>query len=218
MQPTVGPKGLDRMNRNAPAEAMHFLRKALETNGFADLSRRVGSGQKRDEVETKFNGRARAAGGRDATVGHDALAVENGGEFAGHSRIGGVAPAGEQAAVVEDGGCGADGGEPAAGSVLGEDERADARVGAEERHAGAAGKEEEIEGGVGWERTEGHVGVGGDLAATGGVAVLGEGGDGDGDAGAAEKVNGGEGFDFLEAVEEEDEGAGHGEESVASSG
>jgi len=198
------------MNRTAWAEAMRFWRKALETNGFADLRRRGGPGEQSDEVQAEFDGRAGAAGGGEVAVGDDALVGDDAGEFVGDGGVGGVATPDKEAAIVEDGRRGADGGEPAAGGVLGEHEGADARVFAEEFHPGTAGEEKQSEGGGGREGAEGEVGVGRDVAAAGGMAVVGERGYGDGDAGPAEEIDGGEGFDFLKAVEEEDERAGHG--------
>lgn len=53
--------------------------------------------------------------------------------------MGGVAAAGEQTGIVEDGGRGADGGEPAGGGVLAEDEGTDARIGAQVSDARTAG-------------------------------------------------------------------------------
>ena len=129
--------------------------------------------------------------------------------------MGGIAPAGEQAGVVEHSGRGADGREPAAGGVLPEDESADARIGAEMGDAGAAGQKDAVKnrlagGMVGDDGGEGGVGMDRDAAAAGDVNALVEGGGDNLDAGAAEQVDRGEGLDFFEAGGEDCQNRGHG--------
>ncbi len=123
--------------------------------------------------------------------------------------MGGVAATGEQARVVQHGGRGADRGEPAAGGVLGEDERAHARIGAQPRDTGAAGEKDAVEGAVA-ERGERGIGVEREAAAAGDVDALAEGGGDDLDAGAAEQVDGGNGFDLFKTFGEDCQNGGHG--------
>jgi nucleoside-diphosphate-sugar epimerase len=122
----------------------------------------------------------------------------------------GVAATGEQAGIVQDGGRGADGGEPAAGGVLPLHEGAHAGVGAQVFHARAAGEKNAVEvarqhGG------EGGVGMHRDTAAAGDMDLFAERGGGDFDAGAAQQVDGRGQLDFLEIVGKDCENGGHGE-------
>ena len=142
------------------------------------------------------------------TIHHNPLLGEDLRQFIGDGEMGGVAAAGEQAAVVQDGRGGADGGQPATGSVVGEDEGAHAGVGAEEFGAGAA-REKETVGGLGRNGGEGRVGVNGHAGTTGDVDAVAERGHDDVGAGAAEQIDGGECFDLLKTFREDCENGGH---------
>lgn len=102
----------------------------------------------------------------------------------------------KEAGVVQDGGRGADGGEPAVGAVLMEHKFADAWIGPEMFHAGTSGKEDAIV--VAGERSgQSGIGVAGDSRTTGDVNALGESGDGYLDFAATQEVDRGNGFNFL---------------------
>lgn len=181
----------------------------LSANGLGDFAGLFRRAEFLDEKQAEIHGGACSAGSEHVTVGDGAFGGEDRGKFVGDGEMGGVAATGEQTGVVEDGGCGADGGEPAVGGVVGEDGGAHAGIGAEEFHAGAAGEEEEIEEffADGGER---GVGVESEGVATGDVDGFAEGGDSDLDAGAAEQVDGGDGFEFFDAFGQDDQGVGHG--------
>lgn len=116
--------------------------------------------------------------------------------------------AGEQTGVVDHGGCGANGGKPAAGGVVGKHGGTHTRVGPQEFHAGAAGKEEKVEEPVA-DRGERGVGMKGDAIATGDMNGLAQGGDGHLNAGAAQQIDRGDGFQLFEAFRQECEDDGH---------
>jgi len=96
-------------------------------------------------MQAEIDGRAGAAGSRDLPVGDDALLSQNGWQFVGDGEVGGVSLAGEQPAIVQHHRRGANGGEPASGGVVLEDNFPHAWIGAKMRHAGAPGQEKQIE-------------------------------------------------------------------------
>lgn len=181
----------------------------LSANGLGDFAGLFRGAKFLDEKQAEIDGGAGSAGSEQATVGDGAFGGKDRRKFAGDGEVRGVAATGEQTGVLEDGGCGADGGKPAVGGVVGKDGGAHAGIGAEEFHAGAAGEEEQIEEffADGGER---GVGVEGDGVAPGDVDGFAEGGDGDLDAGAAEQVDGGDGFEFFDAFGQDDQSGGHG--------
>lgn len=180
----------------------------LGANGLGDFLRPFPTAEFFDQEDSEIDGGARASGREDAAVGHGAFIGEEGGEFGGDGEVRGVAASGKQACVVQHGGSGADGGEPASGVVVGEHGGANARIGAKEFYAGTAGEEEEIEEFVadGGER---RVGVEREGVAAGDVDGLAERGDGDSDAGTAQEVDGGDGFEFFDAFGENGQNGGH---------
>jgi nucleoside-diphosphate-sugar epimerase len=120
----------------------------------------------------------------------------------------GVAMPGEQAGIVQDGGCGANGGEPAASGVLPLHEGAHARVGAQVFHARAAREKNAVE--IARQHgVEGGIGMHRDAAAAGDMNLFAERGGGDFDAGAAQQVDGRGRLDFLETVGKDCENGGH---------
>lgn len=186
-----------------------FLRKALETNGFAYFLCLRRGVQQSDQVQTELNCSAGPSGSGDFAVRDDAFRGENAGQFIGHGEVGGIAPAGEQAGVVQDGRRGADGRQPAAGGVLPSHDLAHAWIGPQVLHAGATGEKNEVEV-LSGHRGERGVAVRRDAAAPGGVAVVVQRGDRDLDTGAAQQVDGRERLDFLKTIGERDEHGGHG--------
>ena len=119
-----------------------------------------------------------------------------------------VTPPGKQASVVQHGRSGADRGEPAAGRVLGEDERADSRVGAQQGDARPTGQKDAVEVAA-CDRRQRGVGVKGDGAAARDLKALAQRGGDDFDAGAAEQIDGGDGFDFFKTLGEDCQNSGH---------
>jgi hypothetical protein len=119
-----------------------------------------------------------------------------------------VTPPGEQASVVQHGRSGADRGEPAAGRMLGEDERADSRVGAQQGDARPTGQKDAVEVAA-CDRRQRGVGVKGDGATARDLKVLAQRGGDDFDAGAAEQIDGGDGFDFFKTLGEDCQNSGH---------
>lgn len=183
----------------------------LGANGLGDFLRLFPAAEFFDQEESEIDGGARAARGEQAAVGHDAFSGEEGGEFVGDGEVRGVAASGEEACVVQHGGRGADGGEPAAGGIMGEHGGAHTRVGAKEFHAGAAGEEQQVEEFF----TDGGkrgVGVEREGVAAGDAEGVGEGCDRDLDAGAAEKIDRGDGFEFFDAFGQYRERGGHGDQ------
>lgn len=170
--------------------------------------------QKKAEIE-RGAGTARS---EKVTVGDGALVGENGGKLSRDGEMSGVAASVEQTGVVQNGGRGADRGEPPSGGVLGEDEWADAGIGAEEFHAGAAGKKEAVkftgEGrtsrGTGGERREGRIGSDSEATATGYEPVGVEGGGCYGRAGTTEEVDGRGELNLFKAFRKDCENGGHG--------
>lgn len=161
-----------------------------------------------DEGETKFEGGAGAAGGEDAAVDDDFFGAEEMGKFLGDGEMGGVAAAGEQAGIVEDGGGGADGGEPAAGGMLPQYQFADTRVGAEVFYPGTAGEEHAVEV-AGEDGRKRGVGVKRDGVAAGDMDALGQGGGEDLGPGAPEQVDGRHRLYFLKTFRQDCENRGH---------
>ena len=182
-----------------------------EADGGGDLGGFFRGYEGGDEGEAEVDGGAGAARGDDAAVAHDALVGEDGGQFVRDRGVRGVATAGEQAGVVQDGGRGADGGEEFAGGVVTCDERAHGGRFAEKFHAGAAGeKKAVVGGGVGREIGEESVGFEDDLVAPGDAASRAEGGDGDDAAGAAEQIDGRDGLQLFKSLWQNGEDGGHG--------
>ena len=93
-----------------------------------------------------------------------------------------------------------------------------ARIGAQGFDTGAAGQKEQIEETPGFDLGEGEVGVGGDAAASGDVAMIGQRRGHDLNPGPAEEVDRREGFDFFKAVGERNENGGHGRKGKEEAG
>ena len=161
------------------------------------------------EQQREVERRARAAAGEETTIAHGAFMGEDRGQFRRDGEVRRVTSAGEQARIVEHGGRGADGGEPATVGVLAEDERADARIGAQKRDTRPAGQKDAVEGAItdGGER---GVGAEREAAAAGDEQVFGQRCDHDLDAGAAQEVDRSDGFNFLKTGGEDCQNVGHG--------
>lgn len=179
-------------------------------DGFGDLGGLGGGEEFFDEGEAEIEGGACAAGGDEVAVDDDALRGENVFEFVGGAGVCGVALVFEQAGVVEDGGRGADGGEPFAAGCLGADDGGNAEIGAKFSHAGAARENEQIEGAACGNGGKQTVGLDGDVVFAFDGGLFAQGGDGDLGSGAAEDVDRGDGFNFFKSLWQNDEDRRHG--------
>ncbi len=207
-----GAKPLDASGLyNQTVLAINKMGNRSARDGTGNLFRFFFGKQFLDQQQAEIKRGAGAAGGQEAPVGDHFLVGQNMGQFRCHGEVGRVAPAGEEAGVVQERGGGADGGQPASGGVLVPHEGLHARVATEEGGAGTAGQQQAVKVGRARrsERSEGGGGVEGEAVAAGDVDAVTERGEGDLRAGPAQQVDRGDGLNFLKALREDCQDCGH---------
>lgn len=150
-----------------------------------------------------------AAGSEQTAVSHDSFCREDAGQLICHGEMCGVTPPRQQTGIMQHGGRGADGGEPAIRCVIPSRECPHPRIGAQVTHTWAARQKQAVviarfdggERGVGMHREAGsscH------------VDAVTKRGDRDFDSRTAQQVDGRGCFNFLKSVREDCENRGHG--------
>lgn len=165
-------------------------------------------------MQPKLHGGAGPAGGGDFAVSDNSLSGQNGRQFGLYRVVRRVTSAGQQTCIVQHGRSRADGRQPAAGRVLPAHHRANTCIGPEVPYAGSSGEKHQVEVPA-LDGRQRRVGVGGDAAPPGGMAIVIERGDGHLDPGTAQQINGGESLDFLKTISEQDEHGGHDAQNIS---
>ena len=142
----------------------------------------------------------------------DALVREDVRELIRHGEMGGVAPAGQQAGIVQHRRRGTDRGEPAARGMLAQHQRAHAGITPQRFDARPAGQKRAVEfpRARGLDGGERRVRMQREPAAAGDMDAFAEGCDRHLGSGPAQKIDGRHRLNFLKTIREDCENRGHG--------